>query len=85
MIKITTIEQYVVGKCANPKKYQLEDVFISEFHVNSKRDIAQFLIDSYSLGELTSIKHTSSKHILEFTTQLFDQSIQLRANIIYDV
>lgn len=85
MIKITKIEKHEIGRLANPTKVALENLLIPISDLTAKQELAQYIIDTYNLGQLDGIKTATAKHVLDFTCIAMSKRLHITAHITMDV
>ncbi|MGQ4573456.1 hypothetical protein ACUIJP_05175 [Leuconostoc pseudomesenteroides] len=67
MIKITKITQHFIHPHIAPKNTSLDDLFVANADLKDKKALAAYVIETYSLGQLISVKFNVADHILDFT------------------
>ncbi len=79
MIYIQNITIQVVAKTPQPKQH-VEPLMYPD-NKATKRDIAEFIMDSYDLGLLNTLNHHSATHVLSFTAINQKQLFQITSDI----
>lgn len=81
MIKITKITQHFIHHHIAPKNTSLDDLFVSNTDFKDKKALAAYVIETYSLGQLISVKFNVADHILDFTYRHNEQTGRVVAEV----
>ncbi|MBS9334930.1 hypothetical protein LQZ24_06185 [Fructobacillus sp. M1-13] len=76
--KITVQELKAIGQA---ETIAYDDLAIPETEYGSKKDLVQAVIEAYDLGELTTLSHISSPHVLKAAIEKSGHDYQLQAKI----
>lgn len=82
MIKLTKLEKHAITRQANPTHVALETLLVPDFYGESRRQLAQYIVDTYILGELDAVKNTVAPHVLDFTVRSESQQLRVTGKII---
>ncbi|AFT81301.1 hypothetical protein FE407_01900 [Leuconostoc carnosum] len=83
MIKLTKLEKHSIRRTANPTHTVMADLYIPNFHGDTRQAIAEYVIDTYDLGVLNSVKNSTTRHVLDFTAISGNQITRTTGKIEY--